>query len=107
MVRGDIREVPLTVTFAFGTAEPEASVTTPVIFPVMATCAEIIAGKKKTKANIIKMRFFIASPQLMDRADCLGQVNRESTRFPSRMAPAPDHKTLSMLVEMDYVQNPR
>src|SRR5271157_3144245 len=96
--------VLLTVIVALATAPPEESVTTPVIFPVTATCAEIMAGKKQTKAKVNKMRFFIAPPPFVDQADRLGRENQESSARP-QIAPASDHETLSVEIRMDYVQN--
>jgi hypothetical protein len=64
IVRGNIKAVLFTVTVAFGTADPDESVTTPVILPVTAICAEIKAGKKQNKTNAIKMRYLIAPPKI-------------------------------------------
>src|ERR1700734_574880 len=64
MLRGDISAVLLTVTVAFGTAESDESVTTPVIFPVIATCADMIAGNKQTNANRQRIRTLITPPSV-------------------------------------------
>src|SRR5580704_2843163 len=62
MVRGAISALLLTVTVAFGTADPEESVTTPVIFPVIATCAEMIAGRQLSSINRKTIRLLIIPP---------------------------------------------
>src|SRR5882762_1162551 len=52
--RGAIRALPWTVTVAPGTPAPDASVTVPAIFPVIATCAkavELSAARLRARQN--------------------------------------------------------
>src|SRR5579862_964365 len=68
--------VLLTATVALATAAPEGSVTTPVIFPVIATCAGMIAGNKQTNANKQRIRALITPPS----------VHRPSSSYSARKA---------------------
>jgi hypothetical protein len=93
MVREDMSAVLLTVTVALGTAAPEESITTPVIFPVTAICAYTRPGKRIRSTNKIKVRLFIAPPnEMIELEKQLWARDAGRDELPSQNAPKSDHE---------------
>src|SRR6184192_2389854 len=81
-----ISAVLLTVTVAFGTPAPEASVTTPAIFPVVATCPIVNPGmnpamspsSRTTRTNTDSLRFLISPPPPASEVQLPSYFQREA-----------------------------